>query len=144
MSNPIKTPELRGIFELLILPALRNRPDSITHEDWLDLIWCTQERSIRRWKVTKKFIVEAQHRVFHNKWFKKTLKLKRGDEIFSRMDIRNPGVVELEVMHGIGRVNSQQYKIKEKDWRRLEVYLKHCIISEKDEPCTIDWAKLVS
>ena len=144
MNNLTKTPELRGIFELLVLPLLRKRPDEYSHHDWLDFTWCTSSRVIQRWEVTKTMQLKSRRRIFHDKWFKSKLKLKKGDEIYTRYDTTNPGVIEVEVPKSRGKVDSREYILTENDWRKLEVWLKHCPIATKDTSCSIDWSVLVS
>lgn len=117
--------------EAFVLKLLKYKPPNIHYRDYLDLIFCTESREIKRFKVKEEFCMPENRQVYLPEVFptpsKKYAVIKKGKIIYVRTDKTKPNVVDVEAPIGNSRTYTW-FKVRADEFERK---VKPCLRAKK-------------
>lgn len=103
-TKAFKQGSLAYIYKYFISPLIRHKPQGTNLHDWMDAIFCADERIITRNIVTKKFKMPGAYWMSSSKLVTGygNREIKVGYKVWVRKDTTMPDRIDVEVRSGQG------------------------------------------
>jgi len=110
------------IYESFYLPLLRAKPKDIFWLDWFDYLCGVNSRFISRFIVIAPVSIQGKSK--ESDALSTVFKLRKGVEVFVRVDADEPLIVHVEVSSG-NRNKGEWFLTSRSEWRKALKCLKH-------------------
>lgn len=89
---------IKQLYELLLYPAIKSTPEGYDWREWLDYLWGVNSRFISRFNVIADTYINGKFKESDDLPTK--FCLRKGTQLFVRVDADDPTVVHVEVTSG--------------------------------------------
>jgi hypothetical protein len=116
---------MKNIVEMFIYPLMKSRPSDMKYRDWLNKLFCTNSRIIRRYYATRKFHIPGLYYAAANIVVPKQGQrfIREGSELWVRVDLNQPDRIDVETDTGVGK-GSQVFRLTQYEWKSIRGFLK--------------------